>query len=157
MLEMMSVFEIDALNNAKNMMINKYGSRNHVLTLSIIALLLLSGVSAFKDLPRDDMPSFLIRNVSVVTSYPGASPERIENLVTDIIEKAIQEVAEVDFINSESRSGVSIVNVAIKETEYDLQPIFDRLRRKVDGVKSQLPDGARVNFKDELGVCLALS
>lgn len=132
-------------------MITQLAIKNHVLTLSLIALLLLSGIAAFNELPRDDMPSFLIRNVSVVTSYPGASPERVENLITDIIEKALQEVAEVDYINSESRSGVSIVSVAIKETESNLQPIFDRLRRKVDGVKSQLPDGARVNFKDELG------
>ena len=132
-------------------MITQFAIRNNVVTFTVLVLLLFSGISFFNDLPRDDMPSFLIRNVSIVTSYQGGSPERIENLITDKIEKVIQEIAEVDYIKSESRTGVSIINVAIKESEFVLQPIFDRIRRKVDDVKDQLPEGSQVTFKDELG------
>jgi multidrug efflux pump subunit AcrB len=132
-------------------MITQFAIKNNVLTLTILALLLFSGVSAFNDLPRDDMPSFLIRVVNIVTTYPGASPERVENLITDKIEKVVQEIPELDYIKSESRTGISIINVAIKESEFNLQPIYDRIRRKVDDVKGQLPDGTKVTFKDELG------
>jgi len=97
------------------------------------------------------MPPFLIRVVSIVTSFPGASPERVENLVSDRIEKVAQEIAEVDYITSESRTGISIVNVYIKESEFDLRPIFDNLRRKVEGIEGQLPEGTSVIIKDELG------
>ena len=132
-------------------MITQFAIKNHILTLTLLVMLVLSGISLFGGMPRDDMPSFLIRNVSIVTSYQGASPERMENLITDKIEKVVQEVAEVDYIKSESRTGISIINVAINESEYILQPIFDRIRRKVEDVKGQLPDGAQVTFKDELG------
>jgi len=132
-------------------MITQFAIKNYILTLSIIALLIITGSSSFEGMSRDDMPQFLIRNVSIVTSYPGASPERIENLITDVIEKVIQEVPELDYIKSESRTGVSIINAAIKESEYNLQPIFDRIRSKVEDVKNNLPEGSVVTFKDELG------
>lgn len=132
-------------------MITKLAIKNSVFSITAVVLMLLSGMLAFEEMPRDDMPPFLVRAVSIVASYPGASPERIENLVTDKIEKVVQEVAELDYVKSESRTGVSIINVAIKESEFDLQPIYDRLRRKVEDVQGELPEGTTVSFKDELG------
>jgi len=132
-------------------MITRFAIKNNVLTLSILVVLVLSGINVFNKMPRDAMPPFLIRYMSIVTVYQGAGPERIEKLITDPIEKVVQEVPEVDNITSESRTGISIVNIAIKDGIYDLQPIFDRLRRKVEETQNQLPDGARVQVKDELG------
>ncbi|MCP3871914.1 MAG: efflux RND transporter permease subunit [Desulfobacteraceae bacterium] len=133
------------------MMLTKFSLKNNVLTLSILVVLILSGLSAFNSMPRDDMPSFLIRYMSVVTTYPGASPERIENLISDKIEKVVQEVPQVDYITSESRTGISIVTISLKDNVADLQPIFDRLRRKVESIQSDLPDGAVVSIDDEVG------
>ena len=132
-------------------MLTKFALKNNVVTISVIVVLIFMGISAFDSMPRDDMPPFLIRVVSIVTSFPGASPERVENLVSDRIEKVAQEIAEVDYITSESRTGISIVNVNIKESEFDLRPIFDNLRRKVEGIEGQLPEGTSVTIKDELG------
>ncbi|MCP4757478.1 MAG: efflux RND transporter permease subunit [Proteobacteria bacterium] len=133
------------------MMITKFAINNSILTLAILLVLVLSGISTFESMPRDDMPPFLIRYVSVVTAFPGASPQRVENLITDRIEKVVQEVPQVDNITSESRTGISIVNIAIKESETELQPIFDRIRRKVEGMEHRLPEGSRVTIKDEVG------
>ena len=47
----------------------------------------------------------------MTTVFPGASPERVEQLVTDKIEKVVQEMPELDFVNSQSRTGVSLVFV----------------------------------------------
>lgn len=132
-------------------MITRFSIKNSVLVYAVLAMLFLSGLTIFKSLPRDDMPPFLIRVINVVTTYPGASPERVENLVTDSIEKAVQEVPEVDFISSESRTGISIVSISLLESTTDLQPIFDRIRRKVEAVKGDLPDGTTVRIDDELG------
>ena len=125
--------------------------KNKSLFFSLLAVVLLLGVTTFNDMPRNDMPPFMIRAVSIVTSFPGASPERVELLVSDAIEKVVQEVPEVDFITSESRTGLSIVTVSIKEEEFNLQPIFDRIRRKVEGLESSLPSGVRPEINDELG------
>ncbi len=125
--------------------------KNKWLFLSILAVFLFSGASTFKDMPRDDMPPFLIRAVNIVSSFPGAGPERVEMLVTDPIEKVVQEIPEVDYITSESRTGISIITIRIKDSESDLQPIFDRIRRKVEDVQRELPQGVVPNIKDELG------
>lgn len=132
-------------------MLTKLSIKNSVFTLSMLAVLLLSGIRSFNSMPRDDMPPFLIRYMTVVTSYPGASPERVENLISDKIEKVVQEVPEVDYITSESRTGISIVSISLKESVFELQPVFDRLRRKVESAKSTLPEGCSVKIDDEVG------
>ena len=125
--------------------------KNKSLFFSLLVIILLGGMGAFIDMPRDDMPPFLIRTVSIVSVFPGASPERVELLVTDAIEKVVQEIPEVDHMTSESRTGISIVTANLKESEFDLQPIFDRIRRKVETVQKQLPSGVTPVVNDELG------
>ncbi len=133
------------------MNITEYTIKNNRLTIAIIFVIIVLGLTTFKQMPRDDMPSFLIRVATIVTRLPGASPERMELLVSDKIEKAIQEIPEVDYIQSESRTGISIVTVVLKESEFKLRPIFDNIRRKVDKVQKDLPSGSMLDIDDELG------
>jgi multidrug efflux pump subunit AcrB len=101
----------------------------YVLTV----LLVLSGISAYFDLPKAQDPGFTIRTAVITTHFPGASPERVEQLVTDKIEKIVQELPELDNVSSQSLNGISTVYVNIKEKYRDMRPIFDTLRRKVEG------------------------
>lgn len=123
---------------------------NSRITATLIILLLYAGLSAYQDLPQQMDPGFTVRVVQVVTRFPGASPERVEQLVTDPIEQAIQAMSELDYVESRSRTGVSIVTATFREEFKDVQPIFDDLRRKVSAVS--LPDGVhRPRVNDELG------
>ena len=132
------------------MNITEFATKNNVVTLSLLFVLSAAGLSAFGGLPRDDMPPFLVRVASVVTTFPGASPERMELLISDKIEEVCQEVPEVDYVQSENRTGVSVVTIHIKNSARDLRPIFDKLRRKVDAVRPQLPSGVTsLSFNDE--------
>jgi multidrug efflux pump subunit AcrB len=120
------------------------------------------GISAYKNMPKDYDPGFILRTAQVVTYFPGASPERVEQLVTDKLEKEIQEMPELDFVASESRTGVSIISVNIKESYKVMRPIWDNLRRKIDTVKDQLPSDAQdpiVNdeFGDVFGIVIGLT
>ncbi|NND47009.1 MAG: efflux RND transporter permease subunit [Woeseiaceae bacterium] len=125
--------------------------RNRV-TLTIVALVVIAGVFAFQSLPKAQDPGFIIRTVLITTRFPGASPERVELLVTDKIEKKIQEMPEIDSINSESRTGISVIYANFKESYKVMRPIFDDLRRKVDTVKADLPQGALApEVNDEFG------
>jgi len=92
-------------------------------------------------MPRSEDPGFIIRVALVSTFFPGASPERVEMLVTDKLEKVIQELPELDFVASQSKTGVSLIFVNIKEEYSDMQPIWDKLRRKVEKAVPDLPDG----------------
>ncbi len=67
-------------------------------------------------MPQNEDPGFIIRVALVMTYFPGASPERVEQLVTDRLEKAIQEIPELDFLSSESKTGVSLIYVNVLES-----------------------------------------
>ncbi len=122
------------------------------VTAVVVSLLILSGVMAYFALPKAQDPGFIIRTAVVTTQLPGASPERVEQLITDKIEKKAQEMPEVDNITSTSRTGISIVNVNFKESYKEMRPIFDDLRRKIDDVAQDLPDGISGPFvNDEFG------
>ncbi len=74
-------------------------------------LLFVGGISSFFNLGQLEDPEFTIKTAVVVTSYPGASPEEVELEVTDRIELAIQEMSQVDFVESFSRAGLSLIKV----------------------------------------------
>jgi multidrug efflux pump subunit AcrB len=143
------------------MNITSIAIKNNRVTYLILLVIVFIGLSTFNELPRDSMPPFTIRNASIVTSFPGAAPERVEMLISDKIEKVVQEIPEVDYINSESRTGLSVVSVALKEDTpaERLQDIWDRMRRKVDNIKNTLPKGIYgPTVKDEdIGVVYGIS
>ena len=114
---------------------------NNRITGVLVSLLFLSGILAFNSLPKAQDPGFIIRTAIITTQFPGASPERVELLVTDKIEKKVQEMPEVDNIQSESRTGISIITVNFLESYKNMRPIFDDLRRKVKDVEGELPEG----------------
>ncbi|MBB6462278.1 efflux RND transporter permease subunit [Flammeovirga kamogawensis] len=131
------------------MNITEFSIKNNVLTLTLVVLLGLIGFQTYEGMPRDSMPPFTVRYVSIITTYPGGSPERVEMLVTDKVEKQLQQVSELKYIKSESRNNVSIITIEIKEMYTEMQPIYDKIRRRVDEVKPDLPDGCKVQIKDE--------
>ena len=113
-------------------------------------------------MPKDYDPGFIIRTAQVITYFPGASPTRVEYLVSDKLEKVIQEIPELDFVKSESRTGVSIISVNIKEGQTELRPIWDKLRRKIDSVQDDLPIEAKASivndeFGDVFGIVLGIT
>ena len=132
------------------------------ITIVVLVIIALAGWSAFRNMPRAEDPGMLIRVAQILTFFPGAGPERVELLVTDKLEKAIQEIAELDFVYSESKNGVSIILVNIVESEKNLRPIWDNLRRKLERAQPELPDaviGPIVNdeFGDVFGIVITLT
>jgi multidrug efflux pump len=144
------------------MNITKIAIENNRVTLVLLAIVVLLGIQTYNTMPRAYDPGFIIRAAQVVTYFPGASPERVENLVSAQIEKVVKEIPELDFVASESRTGISIVTVNIKESYTNMRPIWDALRRKIEDVTGDLPEGIRgpfVNdeFGDVYGIVLTLT
>ena len=135
--------------------------RNRITAIALLVVLVV-GLSAYGRMSRAEDPGFIIRTAQVLTIFPGASPDRVENLVTDKLEEVIQEIPELDFVNSTSKTGVSIVMVNVREEFMEMRPIWDDLRRKVDKVRPDLPAdivGPTVNdeFGDVFGVVVTLT
>ncbi|MEM9886591.1 MAG: efflux RND transporter permease subunit [Bacteroidota bacterium] len=128
----------------------KFSIEKTTIVLTVLLVVILSGISSYFDLARDSMPAFTIRIATVVTVFPGASPERVEQLVTDKIEKKVQELPELDEVNSTSRTGLSIVKVTLKDEVpiKDMQAVWDRLRRKFNKMED-LPEGVKPSLDEE--------
>lgn len=128
----------------------KFSIEKNRISLMILATIILLGISMYSGLSRDSMPPFTIRVASVVSSFPGASPERVEQLVTDKIEKLAQELPELKEVTSTSRTGLSIVSVSLKDEvpAEKMQAVWDRLRRKISSLQG-LPQGVKPQLKDD--------
>ncbi|MBL4670769.1 MAG: efflux RND transporter permease subunit [Arenicella sp.] len=125
---------------------------NNRTLLVLVFALFITGISSFFSLPKQQDPGFTIRTAVISTRFEGASPERVEQLVTKKIEEKVQEMPEIDFITSESLPGISIIQVNFQERYTDMRPIFDNLRRKVDDIQSELPEGVPApQVNDEYG------
>ncbi|RUA09193.1 MAG: hypothetical protein DSY38_00940 [Fusobacteria bacterium] len=121
------------------MNITEVAIKKKVVTFTFIILMVLAGISTYFKLPKAEDPGYVVRTATVAVIYPGASPSRVENLITDKIEQRIQEMPEVDYIDSESREGFSYITVQFKDEYVEMRPVFDKLRRKVDDAKKDLP------------------
>jgi len=121
-------------------------------TLLISLFLFIGGIIAFWQLPRSEDPPVVFRYSLIVTKYLGASAQRVESLVTRKIEEAVREIPEVETINCISRKNASIILVKIHDRYQNIRPIWNRLQRKIDRVKSDLPEGVNEPIlNDEFG------
>lgn len=134
------------------MNITEWAIRYSRVTFVLVIVLVFAGISAYQSLPKAQNPAFTIRTAVITTRFPGASPQRVEQLVTDLIEEKLLEMPELDSVTSESRTGISIVNANILESYTDVRPIFDDMRRKIEDVSRELPEGvAAPEVNDEFG------
>ncbi len=143
------------------MNITQIAIKNNHTSILLLLIIVAVGIATFINMPRAYDPGFIVRAAQVVTYFPGASPERVEQLVSSKLEDVVKEMPELDFVSTESRTGVSITIVNIKESYTDIRPIWDKLRRKVEDVAGDLPEGVSgpfVNdeFGDVFGVVLSL-
>lgn len=124
-------------------------NRNRI-TFTVLATIMILGLVFYQSLSRDSMPPYTVRVATIVSSFPGSSPERVEQLVTDKVEKIVQELPELKEVSSTSRSGLSVVTVQLKDQvkPEDLQSVWDRLRRKLSQVQG-LPSGVHPNLNDD--------
>jgi multidrug efflux pump subunit AcrB len=138
--------------------------RHKTSTLVLVALIFVGGVLAYQNLSRLEDPEFTIKDALIITLYPGATAQEVEEEVTDVIETAVQELSQIKHVTSTSHPGRSLVTVTIKDRfdKRTLPQVWDELRRKVNDAQGRLPPGAgppivRDDFGDVFGIFLALS
>lgn len=141
-----------------------YFIRNKVISWMISLIFLIGGLMAFFGLGRLEDPAFTIKDAMVVTSYPGATPQQVEEEVTYPLEKAVQQLPYVDEVNSISSRGLSQITVTMKNNYGPdaLPQIWDELRRKVNDQKRYLPPGVEEpkvvdDFGDVYGILFAVT
>ena len=118
--------------------------RNPYLLFMTIAVVLVSGYSALQSLAQIEDPRIANRFPLVVAPFPGASAARVEALVAEPLENALDEIDEIKNVQSTSRNGIAtlMVELADEVTEETNDGVFSRVRTKIEEAATQLPPGA---------------
>ncbi|QSX40350.1 efflux RND transporter permease subunit [Shewanella cyperi] len=142
----------------------EYSIRHRVISWMFALLLLLGGSLAFFGLGQLEFPEFTIKEALVITAYPGASPEQVEEEVTLPLEDALQQLDGIKHITSINSAGLSQIRIEIKDKydKHSLPQVWDEVRRKVNDTAGQLPPGTGTpkvmdDFGDVFGILLNLS
>ncbi|MEM8735029.1 MAG: efflux RND transporter permease subunit, partial [Planctomycetota bacterium] len=116
-----------------------YAMRFRPVVITFVTLLAIWGAITFQTMPRREDPEFTIRSCVVSTRWPGASAIKVEELITDKIEEAVDSIEEVETVRSTTINGLSTVYVDVEDrvTADTIANVWDKVRAKVELV--QLP------------------
>ena len=138
--------------------------RKSLITWVMMVLILVVGAVSYQSLSRLEDPEFTIKEAVILTPYPGASAAEVEEEVTNVLEKAIQQMGQLQWIESNSSRGLSWIKAHIMDQydKYSLPQVWDELRRKVNDARRQLPPGAgeplvNDDFGDVYGIYYAIT
>lgn len=120
------------------MSLSSISIKKPVLAGVLSAIILLLGVVGFKYLGVREFPLTEAPVISVVTFYPGASPDVIASKITKPLEESIAEASGLRTVSSESREQVSVISVEFNR-DIDLDDALNDVRDKVSKAKTQLP------------------
>ena len=117
----------------KEFFLSSWAINNKTIIYVLMTIFLVSGITAYKTMPRELFPEINSSNIFVTTIYPGNNAEEIEKLITDPLEQEIKGVIGLIEIESTSSEGISIINI---EFDDDIPTEVARLRVKdlVDNV-----------------------
>lgn len=143
----------------------EFSVRNDRILYVAILFVIIGGFVAYQQMGRLEDPEFAIKEALIITPYPGASAEEVAQEVTNPIERAVQQLGQLDRVESQSARGMSTVSARVLDRYHrDAIPqVWDELRRKINDVQPQLPPSVRGrsmvvdNFGDVFGIFLAIT
>ncbi len=129
----------------------KWAFANRLLVHFLVAVMLLGGVFYCYKMSKLEDPEVKVKLAMVVTTYPGASAHQVEMEVTDVLEKRIRTMGDIDNVESYSYNDLSIIQVELRSTisNADVEQCWDRLRRKVYDAQAMLPEGVSTSVTKE--------
>jgi multidrug efflux pump subunit AcrB len=127
-----------------------FTTTRHVAWVALV-FTVIWGVYGYLRMPKAKDPTIEVRIAVAVCQWPGASAEKVEDLVTRTMEQKLSENANIEKLESISRTGVAFVYVTLKEEVQDRAKEWDDVQGRLDGVHN-LPDGAGpIQFQKDFG------
>jgi multidrug efflux pump subunit AcrB len=120
------------------MKISEYAVKNYQFTLVIFLMIVALGVTTLLNMPRSEDPEIKAPQFPVVVIYPGTSPEDMEELVAEPLEKRISELEDIKRIRTSISDGVAVINVEYKY-ESNFEDKYQEMVREVNSMQSLLP------------------
>lgn len=134
--------------------LSEWALRHRSLVLYAMVVTAILGVLGFSHLAESEDPPFTFKVMVIQTLWPGASAQQVEREVTDRIERKLQETPNVDFLQSYSRPGESMIFFNIKDSvpAAAVPPTWYQVRKRVGDMANELPQGVNGPFfNDEFG------
>ncbi|MGY5450473.1 efflux RND transporter permease subunit [Agarivorans sp. MS3-6] len=135
-----------------------YSINHKVISWMVVILMLVGGAISFTGLGQLEQPEFTIKTALVITNYPGASAEQVEEEVTLQLEDALQKMSQIKHVSSINSAGLSQIEVEMSEqyNKATLPQVWDELRRKISDTQGLLPPGVQTplvidDFSDVYG------
>ncbi|WP_285019184.1 efflux RND transporter permease subunit [Novosphingobium sp. fls2-241-R2A-195] len=117
--------------------------RERAITLFLIIALSIAGLVAFLSLGRAEDPAFTVKVMTVVTAWPGATAEEMQDQVAEPLEKRLQELSWYDRSETFTRPGLAFTTLTLKDMTppADVPEEFYQARKKLADEASKLPRG----------------
>lgn len=128
--------------------------RERAITLFFIIAISAAGIVAFLNLGRAEDPSFTIKQMTVVTAWPGATAQEMQDQVAEPLEKRLQELRWYDRAETFTRPGLAFTTLLLRDQTppSEVQEQFYQARKKLQDEASKLPRGVAGPFvNDEYG------
>jgi multidrug efflux pump len=132
--------------------LSTWALKNQALVFYFIVLTLITGALAYTHLGQSEDPPFTFKVMLIRSSWPGASAQEVEQQITDKIEKKLQEIPSIDYTNSYSRPGESVVFVVIRDNTYSekIPELWYQIRKKIGDIRHTFPNDLQsLTFNDE--------
>ena len=129
-----------------------------------IIFCVLGGYWGLNTVGRLEDPSFTLKTALIFVPYPGATAMEVEEEVADVVENALQQMKQLDRVESKSMPGMAQITVEIEMTygPDEIPQVWDEMRRRISDVEGDLPAGARPpiindDFGDVYGMFYAVT
>ena len=116
-----------------------YLYRNPRSLILLLILICLGGISALFSMPNEEDPRVQNRTITILTPFPGATAIKVEQLLTEKIENALQGLEDVDEIRSVSRNELSSIVVTVKDTTVDVDAAFTQIQTSLNEIRQSFP------------------
>src|SRR5690606_28998247 len=123
---------------ASPMKITDLAINNRVAVVVLTVLLSLIGLLAYASIPKESSPQIEFATIVVTTIYPGASPDDIESIITQEVEREVATINGIDELRSTSTEGVSTVVITFTP-DVDVSEAKTEVRDAVDRAKAEFP------------------
>ena len=124
------------------MKITRGAIRRYPMIFAFMTIIVLLGLKAYRELPRESSPDVKIPFVLVMTPYAGTSPEDMENLVTRKLEKQLKGLEDLVQMTSASAYGMSSITLEF-DSKVDMSDALQSVRDRVELAKPDLPEDPR--------------
>ncbi len=124
------------------------------LTLFLILVVAISGARAYLELGQREDPDFTLRLMVIRTIWPGATTAQVDEVITDRLERKLQETPYFKLTRSYSKPGESLILLELKDTAPPAQVphLWYQVRKKIGDIRDSLPEGVvGPYFNDEFG------